>query len=115
MSSFRPINRAIGLSPRVGSFALYQVLSTLFWGIISLSAKNALNLNWMLPVVFFSAANGLTLLFLGDKPWLFLSRLEGVPQIFLLRESYQPLLKGNSKNDVKSHESHQKTNTQAGD
>ncbi len=101
MSEFRGINKAIGLNAKIGSFALYQVFSTLLWGLSSYYFKQAMGGSWMGAVGLFALGNGTTLLLLGDKPWMFLSRLVRVPHLFTIRMTYRPLLSKNYDNKRK--------------
>lgn len=89
---FRPINRTIGLSPKIGSMALYQILPLGAYAAIAYYSKQLLGFSWLTYAVIVSLMTGATFLLLGDKPWLFFSRIKKVPYIVRGGTLYQPLL-----------------------
>jgi hypothetical protein len=90
---FRPINRTIGLSPKIGSLALYQILPFGTYAATAYYLKEILGFSWLAYAVVVSLMTGATFLLLGDKPWLFFSRTMEVPYLVRGGTLYQPLLR----------------------
>ncbi|MGK7932254.1 MAG: hypothetical protein AB4041_12580 [Microcystaceae cyanobacterium] len=90
---FRPINRAVGLAPRVGTFAFYQIVPALGITIGMYYLKTLVGWSWLLTAIIWGILTGSLLAVLGDKPWLFLGRVTKVPSVVRAGANYQPLLK----------------------
>ncbi|MGH2414520.1 MAG: hypothetical protein ACRDEA_12715 [Microcystaceae cyanobacterium] len=89
---FRLVNRAIGLHPKFGPFALYQVFFFgLFAGLVYF-LKELLGFSWIVGVLLTGAFSATFLILLGNRPWLFYSRLVRVPHVVRAGTLYSPLL-----------------------
>jgi predicted permease len=88
----RSVNRTVGLSPKVGSLALYQFVPLVFFLLLVFYLKELLGFSWIVAAILVGFLSGLTMLFLGDNPSLFFSRLVKVPYVIRGGALYQPLL-----------------------
>jgi hypothetical protein len=89
---FRPINRTIGLTPKIGSLALYQLLPLGAYAATAYYLKQLLGFSWLTYALVVSLLTGITFLLLGDKPWLFFSRITKVPYVVRGGLLYEPIL-----------------------
>lgn len=89
---FRPVNRTVGLHPKFGSLALYQILPFFIFSVLVFYLKDLLGFSWIVAAILVGLLSGTVLLVLGDKPWLFFSRLISVPYVVRAGAMYQPLL-----------------------
>ncbi len=97
MDEFRAINLAVGLSPTVGSLSLYQIIPLLGMAMGIYYLKIWLNFSGLLAAILLGFSSGIFLAVLGDKPWLFLSRIKKVPYLVRSGAYYYPLLKSRNK------------------
>ena len=92
-NQFRPINRAVGLAPKVGTFAFYQIVPALGITILIYYLKTLVGWSWLITAIIWGLCTGCILAVLGDKPWLFLGRVTKVPYVVRGGANYQTLLK----------------------
>ena len=90
---FRPINRAVGLAPLVGTLAFYQIVPALGITILIYYLKTLVGFSWLIAAIIWGLLTGCLLAVLGEKPWLFLGRVTKVPDVVRGGANYQPLLK----------------------
>ena len=92
MSDLRPINKAVGLSPKLGSLSIYQVAVMVGLAIPMYYLKE-LNSLPMIPIaLIWGFISGLFLLIIGDRPWLFINRISRCPYTIRAGAYYYPLL-----------------------
>ncbi len=92
MSEFRRVNRALSLQPKVGPFNFYQVMVFIGLGLPTYYLKELLGFSWLIAGITVSCSSGIFLLLLGNKPWLFFSRLKKAPNVVRAGVLYIPLL-----------------------
>jgi hypothetical protein len=100
----RSVNRTVGLSPKIGSLALYQVIPFFVSTVVVYYLKELLGFSWIIAAFWIGLLSGASLLLLNDKPWLFFSRLIPVPYVVRGGAIYQPLLElEKESNNVKNY------------
>ncbi len=90
---FRPINRAVGIAPKLGTFAFYQIVPALGITIGIYYLKTWWGFSWLIAAISWGLLTGCLLAVLGERPWLFLGRVTKVPYVVRGGSHYQPLLK----------------------
>ena len=89
---FRPVNRAVGMSPKLGAFSLYQLVPLAAIAMGSWYLRALLDFSWITTALVWGTFSGTTLALLGDKPWLFYSRNMKVPTLVRFGLPYNPWL-----------------------
>ena len=78
---FRPVNRTLGVQPKIGPFALHQVAP--FLGSVALTyfLKDLLGFDWTVAALLVGGMTGGSLALLGNQPWRFFAQLTSCPKV----------------------------------
>jgi hypothetical protein len=81
MPNFRPVNRTLGVQPKIGPFALHQVAPFLLSLALTYALKDLLGFDWLVAALLVAALTGSSLALLGNQPWRFFAQLKPCPYV----------------------------------
>jgi hypothetical protein len=80
-ADFRPVNRTLGVQPKIGPFALHQVAPFLFSVAFTYALKDLLGFDWLVAALLVGAMTGGSLALLGNHPWRFFAQIKPCPRV----------------------------------
>ena len=97
MPNFRPVNRTLGVSPKIGPLALHQVAPFLLSLAVTYVLKDLLDFDWVVAALLVGAMTGSALALLGNQPWRFFAQLKSCPDVVRGGSHYVPSQKSKVK------------------
>lgn len=89
-ADFRPVNRTLGVPPKIGPLALHQVAPFLLSLAITYVLKDLLDFDWVIAALLVGGMTGSALALLGHQPWRFFAQLKSCPNVVRGGSHYVP-------------------------
>ena len=96
---FRPVNRTLGVQPKIGPLALHQVTPFLISLVVTYVLKDLLGFDWVVAALLVGAMTGGSLALLGNQPGRFFAQLKSCPYLVRGGCHYVPTQKLKVKNE----------------